>query len=899
MVLSYFHPAVSLRATAVVARRRRQIRHKSPLILRPTRVRLGSGRAVGFCLRAPFSPSIGSKYKMLAVIRVALHWLELILALPIRLGRLFLVGVVLNPRLGPLRHIATAAVIFVAFAVVLVYLVAPLRGLYGQLYMAEKLRYDAERWLATAVYDVKGNFVGTFDPRLDSRRDVNFTAEPIEIGSYVANPDHKSIPVRDVPEHFWQCLVYQEDRHLGGLLNPAGIDLVGVLKIPYSTVLRSIQRRKPSFGVGGSTLPMQLARVIYNTPPHRGESPVEKVGRKLREWWLAPVIYHELTRGGDKSRLKRWASNHIWLAQRTGGSPLHGVEVTSRIVFGKEAKDLTIAEQYVLASAVNKPIILLTGSKRLNAVRLDRWRYIAEVRARKCAEALLKDGATQKKVLFDLVTLAGGPPDPRVKPRLQKALDKYVPRLASRAQANPVIRANVLMPAARLGIREQMKNAYGYSWRNYVRGVTTTLDVAENLALGQKINARLAKLDKKLRDRINPGYTLDPARARASPEEYGVPDVVVVAAMPNGEIVRYYESGYRAPYFGSLSARRRSDGRYQPAKETRTIASTGKIIAAIAIANQGRDSIKSLYIDNTAPAQGLDTCRRKGKLRRSRKAIVSFACSLSPPIEWRLAKLGQRPVRRIIQRLGFNMPPAATAGEETPPTTAAVRGLISGSPRKVHQMAGVVLASLIYKGNLKVRPPSLVKEFEYTDPKHAKAASKLAPATIVPNDIIRPDRRALLRSFLRAPLCYETRGVRHGTLKSLGRWCAARHKDIRLHFAKTGTAVTLDPDSTVDTWVTGGLQFRNGAAYSYVVVVGTGSTAQPWARRLHAAQVAAPLVDELLKDLARHAKANPMPWMLPRRRLSRSTAAARHRTAARRNRLAKDRPAHSALFNNN
>lgn len=83
---------------------------------------------------------------------------------------------------------------------------------------------------------------------------------------------------------------------------------------------------------------MQFARVIYKTPPSTSEGGFTKLRRKFSEWWLAPVIYHELTRGGDDTRLKQWAANHIWLAQRTGGQPLHGVEVTSRIVFGKEAK---------------------------------------------------------------------------------------------------------------------------------------------------------------------------------------------------------------------------------------------------------------------------------------------------------------------------------------------------------------------------------------------------------------------------------------------------------------------------------------------------------------------------------------------------------------------------------
>jgi penicillin-binding protein 1A len=181
--------------------------------------------------------------------------------------------------------------------------------------------------------------------------------------------------------------------------------------------------------------------------------------RKLREWWLAPVIYHELTRGGDLAPLKQWAANHIWLAQRTGGAPLHGVEITSRVVFGKEAKDLTIAEQFVLASAVNKPIILLPGSDKLNEVRLDRWRYISEVRARICAQKLIEGEAEQRRVIFDLVNLAGDPPDPRVKPKLQAALEAHAPSLAERARANPMIRANALLPAARFGLREELRPA--------------------------------------------------------------------------------------------------------------------------------------------------------------------------------------------------------------------------------------------------------------------------------------------------------------------------------------------------------------------------------------------------------------------------------------------------------
>lgn len=775
-----------------------------------------------------------------------------------------------NPNLGPLRHVATAMVCYVIFAVMLVYVVAPIRAYTGASTLRESLGYDAERWLATAIYDPKGNFVGTFDPRLDSLRDVNYTDEAIEFGDYVANPDHKSIPVRDVPNDYWQCLSYHEDRYLGGPLNPFGIDLVGVLKIPYSTITRSIALGRPSLGVGGSTLPMQFARVIYKTPPSRDEGAVAKLGRKLREWWMAPVIYRELTRGGDDTRLKQWAANHIWLAQRTGGQPLHGVEVTSRIVFGKEAKDLSTAEQFVLASAVNKPIILLEGSDKLNEVRLDRWRYIAEVRARTCAEKLITDEATQKDVVFELMELAGGPPDPKVRPKLQEALDTYAPDQAKRAQANPVIRANVLMPAARFGLREEMKQRYGFGWRDYVRGVTTTFDVGTNLAFRQKIETKLAALDATWQSKLDPAFTLDPAKAAI---DKTVPNVVLVAADAAGNIVRYYETGETAPYFGSWRARDGDTGLYNPAAEGRMIASTGKMVAAIAISNQGHDSANTLYVDHDAPAAGLDTCAKGGGLRQGRRAIVAFACSMNAPLMERTAQLGQPNVKKLVDRLGFTMPPSAAIGG-TPPSTAVVLGQIAGAPRTVHHMSGVILASMIGQATKPLKMPSLIRAYDYTFKGDNGAGVTGTDAQMTrPRDVVRGGAERLLKTLLEAPLCYEVNGIQHGTLKSLAGWCAARRGDLRLHFAKTGTQVTADPNATVDAWITGGLQFNGGAAYSYVVLVGTGSPKASFARNLHAGQIAAPLLEILLADLASEAKANPRPDLLPRQPLRRPQTA--------------------------
>jgi membrane peptidoglycan carboxypeptidase len=799
---------------------------------------------------------------MLHVLRHLNALSEFCLRIPSRILRWLMSAVAFHPKLGPLRHLFSAAAIYVVFALLLVYVVAPIRGYLGDLSMRDKLGYDAERWLATAIYDPKGNFIGTFDPRLDSLRDVNYTGSPIDLGDYVANPDHKSIPVREVPEQYWRCLSYHEDRYLGSWLNPFGIDLAGVLKIPITTITNSIAAGRPMLGVGGSTLPMQFARVIYKTPPSPNEGSLEKLRRKFGEWWLAPVIYRDLTRNGDDTLLRQWAANHIWLAQRTGGQPLHGVEVTSQVVFGKEAKDLTTAEQFVLASAVNKPIILLEGNDRLNAVRLDRWRYITEVRARTCAEKLITDEAEQRKVVFELMALAGGPPDPKVKPKLEATLERFVPGEVKRAEANPVIRANLLLPGARFGIREEMKQRYGFGWRDYVRGVTTTFDAGENLAFRNEIDTELATLDAKWTSRIDPDFTLDPKKANA---DKTLPNIIVVAADADGRIVRYYETGETAAYFGSTPARNRENGLYDPKLEGRQVASTGKMLLAIALANQGRDTAESLYSDPKAPSSGLDTCA-KGAMRQPRKAIVAFACSLNAPLIARGAALGQAPIKRLIDRFGFAMPPAATTGG-TPPSTAVVLGQIAGAPRRVHFMSSVILASLIGRGGRAVRQPTLIKAYDYTQKGRNGGGIASEPSEgLIPNSLIRARARGLIKTLLGAPLCYQTGGKSYGTLQSLAKWCAQRRSDVRLHFAKTGTSVTLDPDATVDTLATGGLQFANGAAYSYVVLVGTGNASRPWARHLHAAQIAAPLLDVLLRDLARDAKSHARRDLVSHRR---------------------------------
>jgi hypothetical protein len=175
-----------------------------------------------------------------------------------------------------------------------------------------------------------------------------------------------------------------------------------------------------------------------------------------------------------------------------------------------------------------------------------------------------------------------------------------------------------------------------------------------------------------------------------------------------------------------------------------------------------------------------------------------------------------------------------------------VVGQVAASPRTVHRLAGAVLAALSGEGEAPLPPPTLLADLALSEVAGEKV--ERGASALVPKALVRPEARAALGAFLESPLCYQ-----HGTLKRLGDWCAARRKGVALHFAKTGTRGTGAADplayDTVDLWVAGGIKFASGAAYSYVVVVGTGSPAHPWARDLYAGQVAEPLVRILLEDL--------------------------------------------------
>lgn len=96
-------------------------------------------------------------------------------------------------------------------------------------------------------------------------------------------------------------------------------------------------------GRGGSSITQQLVKNVYFTQEERAERSVE---RKIKE----TVYALELTKRYEKKQILEWYLNQI-----SYGSVFVGVEAASEGYFGKDAKDLSLAEAATLAGIPSCP----------------------------------------------------------------------------------------------------------------------------------------------------------------------------------------------------------------------------------------------------------------------------------------------------------------------------------------------------------------------------------------------------------------------------------------------------------------------------------------------------------------------------------------------------------------
>jgi penicillin-binding protein 1A len=167
-----------------------------------------------------------------------------------------------------------------------------------------------------------------------------------------------NVPLSDVPVYVRQAFVATEDRRF---YEHDGVDARGVG--------RALVRNVLSLGVreGSSTITMQVARNTFLA----GRFGSRSIARKLLEVRMARLLEHAL----PKDRILELYLNAIYL-----GNGVYGVEGASRDLFGKRARDLTLAEGATLAALPKAPSVY---TPRRDAARAkDRRNLVLSLMAR-------------------------------------------------------------------------------------------------------------------------------------------------------------------------------------------------------------------------------------------------------------------------------------------------------------------------------------------------------------------------------------------------------------------------------------------------------------------------------------------------------------------------------------
>jgi 1A family penicillin-binding protein len=236
----------------------------------------------------------------------------------------------------------------------------------------------------------------------------------------------RDVPLAEIPEHLQHAFIAVEDHRF--YAHP-GVDPIALGR----AVVRNL--RSPGTVEGGSTLTQQLARTLFL-------SNRKTYGRKAREAILAMMIDGQLS----KAQVLELYLNRIYLS-----AGVYGVETMSRHLFGRPAKQLTLAECALVAGLARAPSTLspwsnLDGAIARSHVVLARMReegFISEAQEREARNTTIRvrpyPGATDprggyaKEYLRQLFRERFGgdhPPDWEVRttfvPALQDAAEQAV-----------------------------------------------------------------------------------------------------------------------------------------------------------------------------------------------------------------------------------------------------------------------------------------------------------------------------------------------------------------------------------------------------------------------------------------------------------------------------------------
>jgi penicillin-binding protein 1B len=164
----------------------------------------------------------------------------------------------------------------------------------------------------------------------------SFALEPEILASDVSSKSGKRevLSFEDIPEVMVHAILAIEDRRF---FEHSGVDVSGVAR----ALLRNVSDEE--LVQGGSTITQQLVKNTYLSPDKTFE-------RKYAEAMLSLALERRLS----KNDIFALYCNEIYLGQR-GAAGVRGVKEAARVFFGKEIRDLSLAEAATLAGMIQSP----------------------------------------------------------------------------------------------------------------------------------------------------------------------------------------------------------------------------------------------------------------------------------------------------------------------------------------------------------------------------------------------------------------------------------------------------------------------------------------------------------------------------------------------------------------
>ena len=627
---------------------------------------------------------------------------------------------------------------------------------------------------------------------------------PVPVSAIAAVPRHQALPVLEVPEAWWRIVVALEDRHLGSWRSVHGIDVGG------------LARAAGTLGTeGGSSLAMQLVRALRHEVSDPGEPVLAKLPRKLRELRDAPVLYHMLG-GAEAAAFRDAIATHLPLVDGMAGAGIggsvYGLEQAARLLFAKPPAALSDAESAILAAALHRPI-LVSGPDEW---RLERHARTVQRAARGLRLAFVDEPARLEAALVELEQLALVLPEVQVPEALAAVLPQTEP-LRTRLAANASERAAWLAQGELVSATGELLEASGPRWADQVAELQFGFDLVANRLFKGEVETLLAKAEAQLDGRLLRGLTHE-AADRA--------DVLLVAIDETGQVLAHYNSTAR-PILHGDSSRRDADGRYDSARETMQIASVGKVLAVLLLAQD--EPLDAAYcnrylqgIRNWDGDTGVRDCRLPGAMVPMERA---FGRSLNLPVIEGLKRVSAGQAEVLVAAAGFQMP------DNVAPRVAVPLGMVAGSPAGMLQL--MLATGLGVDGRPAVAPAvTLLTEVRHRD-----------------GGLLEPDRQAVdlspwlgsdrARQWTRRALSAPLGG--DGTLAMLTPMLAGT--GIEGHLAKTGT-VAMNRQ-TVARYLVGTFR-HDGRRFAWLVHVG-GDFARPLGQSIDN-QALAPLANALVRQ---------------------------------------------------